>query len=196
MLNKPESVRSTFWEGYNADGTFNFQGIYMSNAHGWASGPAAALTFGTLGIRRAPAGEVATFAVAPQFGGLEHCEGRLHFAPDAYVEAAWNVSSKGVLLGVDSTTMGAATGTVTLDLAGLVGTHPHSPRTALAAVGINDVVVWRREEGTLCAAGDLCSISGVGEIGIRGVTDSAPSGVVKILGVDSQRTLTLRLSFG
>ena len=51
MLNKAESTQSTFWEGYYSNGSFAYQGIYMSNAHGWATGPASALSFYTLGIR-------------------------------------------------------------------------------------------------------------------------------------------------
>ena len=44
MLNAKISTQSTFWEGYNVDGTLNFRGTYMSNAHGWAAGPGGALT--------------------------------------------------------------------------------------------------------------------------------------------------------
>ena len=51
MLHSPISTRSTFWEGYNIDGTFNFDGSYMSNAHGWGSGPGGAMTASVLGIR-------------------------------------------------------------------------------------------------------------------------------------------------
>jgi hypothetical protein len=40
MLNQQNSTQSTFWEGYQADGQFAFQGIYMSHSHGWAAGPA------------------------------------------------------------------------------------------------------------------------------------------------------------
>ena len=53
----------------------------MSNAHGWATGPAAALTFNTLGVRLAsdyggPGRDGdELWAVAPRFGDLEHCEG-------------------------------------------------------------------------------------------------------------------------
>ena len=53
MLNKPEGSQSTFWEGYHKDGSFAYKGNYMSNAHGWATGPAAAMTFNTLGIQHA-----------------------------------------------------------------------------------------------------------------------------------------------
>ena len=39
MLNYPNSTGSSFWEGFHSDGTFAYKGIYMSNAHGWATGP-------------------------------------------------------------------------------------------------------------------------------------------------------------
>ena len=38
MLNHPNSTASTFWEGYYANGTYAYQGDYMSHAHGWATG--------------------------------------------------------------------------------------------------------------------------------------------------------------
>ena len=53
MLGNENGTNSTFWEHYRTDGTFD-GGAYMSNAHGWATGPAAALTFNTLGIRPGP----------------------------------------------------------------------------------------------------------------------------------------------
>jgi hypothetical protein len=211
MLNKPESVRSTFWEGYNADGSFNFKGIYMSNAHGWATGPAAALTFGTLGIKRRPAagpGGAFAFVVAPLFGDLEHCQGRLAFAPGAHVGAAWNVSAAAVTLAVDSATMPrAARGSVTVALAGIVDrARRHAPRAPLARVTVNGVLCWARGRGLLCEAGERCGVEGVGAIGVRGVLPSGapggapgvalPSGtVVEVLGVQPQMAFVLELSF-
>ena len=53
MLNCPNSTNSTFWEGYQADGQYAFQGIYMSHAHGWASGLAEKTTPNTsIGVKR------------------------------------------------------------------------------------------------------------------------------------------------
>jgi len=51
MLASPNSTQSTFWEGFQADGQFAFEGIYMSHAHGWATGPAPALSLYMLGLR-------------------------------------------------------------------------------------------------------------------------------------------------
>eukprot|EP01052_Picozoa_sp_SAG31_P008647 SAG31_NODE_440_length_15664_cov_8.209252_4_plen_890_part_00 len=100
MLEHPNSTQSTFWEGMHADGSFAFQTIYMSHAHGWATGPAAALTHHVLGIRPAVApavgdgrgdggGENArgsgtlvlrqTYVVSPSPADLTACEGSLSF---------------------------------------------------------------------------------------------------------------------
>jgi hypothetical protein len=90
MLHNANSTQSTFWEGYNADGTFNFKGIYMSNAHGWATGPAAALSTHVLGIRaHAPGGS--RYLVSPSPGKLRHCQGSLRFTADHKVTASWQV---------------------------------------------------------------------------------------------------------
>ena len=54
MLQSPVSTASTFWEGYNVDGTFGHFGTdtkYMSHAHGWATGPGGAMTHTVLGVR-------------------------------------------------------------------------------------------------------------------------------------------------
>jgi hypothetical protein len=34
MLNSPIGTKSTFWEGFTADGSFDYGGTYMSAAHG------------------------------------------------------------------------------------------------------------------------------------------------------------------
>lgn len=78
MLTNPTSTNSTFWEGFLADGSFGYAGggSYMSNAHGWASGPTAALTEYVLGLAPDPVvdGQV---IVRPHPGDLTHAEGRL-----------------------------------------------------------------------------------------------------------------------
>merc|ERR1711874_683446 len=75
MINHPNSTGSTFWEGYNRDGSFAYQSIYMSHAHGWATGPASALSFHVLGLRPlSPGGK--HYKVQPNPGDLLHCEGR------------------------------------------------------------------------------------------------------------------------
>ena len=190
----------------------------MSNAHGWATGPAAALTFGTLGIRPAGAGAGGggsghrgsmAFAVAPLFGDLEHCQGRLAFgAPGVYVGAAWNVSATAVTLAVDSATMPrAARGTVTVDLAGLASRRhrqkqqqqqpSHAPRTPLAAVTVNGVRVWRRGAGMLCATAEACGLgtAAAGAIDVSGVVGAGAAGVVEVREVQPQQSLVIELAF-
>ncbi len=50
MLSSPLGTGSTFWEGYLQDGSFDYGGSYMSLAHGWATGPTAALSLYVAGI--------------------------------------------------------------------------------------------------------------------------------------------------
>jgi hypothetical protein len=208
MLDHPQGTESTFWEGYNKDGSFAYQGIYMSNAHGWATGPAAALTFNTLGVRAAgnDAGGEAAWVVRPQFGDLSHCGGRLGFAPGAFVGVAWNVTRNNddriarVVAAVDSSTMSTITsrgannssagfGKVILDVASL-----RDQETALIdTVTVNGVLVWRRGLGSVCEVGSICGIDLVGSISVLGVR--AGEGTVAVENVLPQHELSLSLTF-
>jgi len=120
MLNHENSTQSTFWEGYQADGQYAFQGIYMSHAHGWAAGPAAALSFHILGLRPdstwEPA-ETSKYIVTPQFGGLTYCEGSLHFG-HGRVHVTWRATlgTNHYLLIVDATEHPEGLGVVGLPL--------------------------------------------------------------------------------
>lgn len=115
MLDKPESTGSSFWEGYNADGSFGYKGNYMSNAHGWATGPAAALSAHTLGIRRAPPEEgPRRFVVAPQLGGLSFCQGTAALVPGEPIFVRWNATSEGTSIHIDSTAFPGSLGRVVL----------------------------------------------------------------------------------
>ena len=87
MLNSPIGTNSTFWEGYLADGSFDYKGTYMSHAHGWATGPTSALTFYVLGI--APVAlQGITYSVVPHPGNLTHAEGTLVMATGS-VTLSW-----------------------------------------------------------------------------------------------------------
>ena len=98
MLTAPESTGSSFWEGYKKDGTFAYGGPYMSNAHGWATGAASALTQFTVGVRVFANGN---FLVEPHFGRLRECSGKM-----AGVEVQWKVSGSPLKhSGGDSTSM-------------------------------------------------------------------------------------------
>ena len=95
MLSCPNSTGSTFWEGFQADGQYAFQGIYMSHAHGWATGPAGALSAYALGLRRGPGaaagdGAGAGYVVAPSpSSSMRWCNGSRAFGGDGRIEVAW-----------------------------------------------------------------------------------------------------------
>lgn len=50
MLSSSLGTKSTFWEGYREDGSFDYGGNYVSLAHGWATGPTGALTEFVAGV--------------------------------------------------------------------------------------------------------------------------------------------------
>merc|ERR1712151_464332 len=85
----------------------------MSNAHGWSTGPASALTAHTVGIRALTPGGL-QYVVAPHFGDLSHCQGRLSFRPFQYVDVAWSVDGTRVSLVVDSASHASSVGRVEL----------------------------------------------------------------------------------
>jgi hypothetical protein len=81
-LTHPNGTGSTVIEGYRTDGTWGYRSergyghdaSYVSHAHGWSSGPTAALTEGVLGLGvTGRLGE--TWAFAPQFGDLGYARG-------------------------------------------------------------------------------------------------------------------------
>jgi hypothetical protein len=86
MLDSPLGTGSTFWEGYLADGQFGYGGSYMSNSHGWATGPTSALTFYVLGIR--PTTVDGGYDIAPQTGDLTSTQGSLK-TPLGDIKLAW-----------------------------------------------------------------------------------------------------------
>lgn len=90
MLNSPIGTNSTFWEGYLADGSFDYGGSYMSLAHGWATGPTSALTYYVLGIAPETAG--LDYHVIPHPGDLTRVAGRLTL-PGGAVEVLWKRES-------------------------------------------------------------------------------------------------------
>jgi alpha-L-rhamnosidase-like protein len=85
MLDSPNGTRSTFWEGFKTDGSFDYSGSYMSASHGWATGPTAALTFYVLGLQ--PDGH-SQFRFVPQPGDLTSASGRLTL-PGGVADASW-----------------------------------------------------------------------------------------------------------
>jgi hypothetical protein len=90
MLNSPIGTASTFWEGYNANGSFGYDSTgpgYTSLAHGWSTGPTAALTFDVLGV--APDGPGGSYHFIPHPGDLQFAQGRLGL-PQGAITAAWD----------------------------------------------------------------------------------------------------------
>jgi Bacterial alpha-L-rhamnosidase 6 hairpin glycosidase domain len=90
MLNSPAGTASTFWEGYNSDGRFGYESTgpgYTSLAHGWSTGPTAALTFDVLGV--APDSPGGSYHFIPHPGDLQFAQGRLTL-PQGAITAAWD----------------------------------------------------------------------------------------------------------
>jgi hypothetical protein len=86
MLNSPLGSGSTFWEGYLANGQLGYGGAYMSNSHGWATGPTSALSFYVLGIR--PQSVDGGYLVAPEPGDLASVQGSLA-TPRGDIRLSW-----------------------------------------------------------------------------------------------------------
>jgi hypothetical protein len=129
MLNSPNGTHSTFWEGYLADGSFDYGGAYMSHAHGWATGATSALTYFVLGV--APeATRGIDYHVIPHPGDLNRAAGRLTLAGGP-VEVSWARDS--------------ASGTFTerisapLSLSGRVGVPMFGKKSAIS---IDGQLVW------------------------------------------------------
>jgi hypothetical protein len=87
MLDAPIGTGSTFWEGFNDDGSFAYEGFgagYTSLAHGWATGPTSALTFYVLGVMPEDGG----YRFVPHPGDLRYARGRLSLA-EGPLTASW-----------------------------------------------------------------------------------------------------------
>ncbi|MFL6100496.1 MAG: hypothetical protein ACJ71T_11135 [Actinomycetales bacterium] len=85
MLNSPNGTKSTFWEGFKTDGSFDYGGSYMSASHGWATGPTSALTFNVVGLQPDVHSQ---FAFQPHPGDLTSASGRLTLR-GGLADASW-----------------------------------------------------------------------------------------------------------
>jgi hypothetical protein len=119
MLQSPNSTRSTFWEGFQANGQFAFDGIYMSHAHGWATGPASALSFHLLGIQPSSPPDVVSinkkkenfyhYHVAPQIlhTGIAFVNGSLTLVNFGVINVAWkneqSSNKNNITISIDTT---------------------------------------------------------------------------------------------
>jgi hypothetical protein len=102
MLSAPIGTASTFWEGYNDDGSFAYESTgpgYTSLAHGWATGPTSALTFFVLGV--APEDTPGTYRFVPHAGDLKFAQGRLTL-PQGALTASWRRTASGFAMHLTS----------------------------------------------------------------------------------------------
>lgn len=122
MLSSPMGTGSTFWEGYLADGSFDYGGSYVSLAHGWATGPTGALTAYVAGIgpELSPA---AQFHFIPHPGDLSAVSATVPL-PGGTVSVTWkrepgkfiaSVSAPSSMLGRYGIPVGSASATVFVD---------------------------------------------------------------------------------
>lgn len=100
-LNNPNGTQSTVIEGYLQNGTFgyrstrgyNYDASYVSHAHGWSSGPTAALTTYVLGLSVVGiAGQ--EWKLAPQFGDLTSAQGGFTTILGKF-QASWQLEGEG-----------------------------------------------------------------------------------------------------
>ncbi len=93
MLSSPNGTGSTFWEGYLQDGTFDYDPLYMSLAHGWATGPTPALTNYVAGIGPELSSNV-PFHVIPHPGDLTQVSATVSL-PGGTVSTSWKYDQSG-----------------------------------------------------------------------------------------------------
>jgi len=141
MLQNPNSTNSSFWEGYHADGTFAYKGDYMSNAHGWATGPVSALSTYVVGMSQTSVVGRA-WAVVPQPGDLASAQGSLLLdGAQGYLRVAWAranataVAGPAFSLSVDTSGLLYDTSAV-----GVIGVPANDPSTAV--VTVNGAIAW------------------------------------------------------
>ncbi|KAB8218983.1 Six-hairpin glycosidase-like protein [Aspergillus novoparasiticus] len=122
MLDDPRMTNSTFIEGYSTDGTLHYapytNDARVSHAHGWSTGPTAALSFFAAGLHlTGPAG--ATWRFAPQPGDLTSVDAGYTTALGLF-STTFKRSENGDYQELSFTTPQGTTGDV--DLAGAEGT--------------------------------------------------------------------------
>lgn len=122
MLDDPRMTNSTFIEGYSTDGTLHYapytNDARVSHAHGWSTGPTAALSFFVAGLHlTGPAG--ATWRFAPQPGDLTSVDAGYTTALGLF-STTFKRSENGDYQELTFTTPQGTTGDV--DLAGAEGT--------------------------------------------------------------------------
>jgi len=148
MLQYPYSTQSTFWEGYLSNGSLGYGGSYMSNAHGWATGPVSALTNSILGVSQVGLLGRKWRVVVPGpevYDVVRHAEGslRLDIRKGGAVHVLWDVcpNSRNLTLSIDATSLFASSGVAAT---GTVGVPILAGGSTLM---VNGWVVWKRDQG-------------------------------------------------
>ncbi|WP_272140116.1 alpha-L-rhamnosidase-related protein [Stigmatella ashevillensis] len=129
MLNSPIGTASTFWEGLNADGSFDYGGSYVSAAHGWATGPTFALTFSVLGLM--PLAPDGRYHFIPHPGDLTHVEGSITL-PQGLVSGSWDASASTGSFSAKLTSPAGTSGTVGIPTYG----------SSSVSVSVNGAIAW------------------------------------------------------
>nr|8HMM_A Chain A, Bac_rhamnosid6H domain-containing protein [Aspergillus oryzae] len=122
MLDDPRMTNSTFIEGYSTDGTLHYapytNDARVSHAHGWSTGPTAALSFFVAGLHLTGSAG-ATWRFAPQPGDLTSVDAGYTTALGLF-STTFKRSENGDYQELTFTTPQGTTGDV--DLAGAEGT--------------------------------------------------------------------------
>jgi hypothetical protein len=122
MLRSPLGTGSTFWEGYLQDGSFDYGGSYMSLAHGWATGPTAALTEYVAGVGTELSSST-QFHFIPHPGDLSYASATVPL-PQGMVAVTWShisgifsgsVNAPASMIGRYGVPIGAGAATVLVD---------------------------------------------------------------------------------
>jgi hypothetical protein len=133
MLDDPRMTKSTFIEGYQADGELHYSPYNndprVSHAHGWATGPTSVLTFYIAGLHlQSNGGE--TWEIYPRLGDLKFVD--TGFSTRKGMFSAMVNASAGVVTAMEFSTPAGTTGVVRLP--GLTGSLTSSNGSAIALV--------------------------------------------------------------
>ena len=137
MLDSPNSTNSSFWEGYHANGAFAYKGDYMSNAHGWATGPVSALSAYVVGMSQTSVVGRA-WAVVPQPGDLSFAQGSLLLdGAQGFLRVAW---ARANATATFSLTVDASGLLYDVTAVGVIGIPVVDSNTTV--ITVNSVVAW------------------------------------------------------
>jgi hypothetical protein len=145
MLASPAGTGSSFWEGYLQDGTFDYGGSYMSLAHGWATGPTAALTQYIGGVGPEPSTSV-QFHFIPHIGNLRFAAVTVPL-PQGTVSASWSQAPGGFAANVEAPDF-------------MTGRYGIPVNSGAASIFVDGVLVWNT-----CASVSAVSVGDIFKTG-------------------------------